>query len=121
MRFLGALLACVAAAGCSSMRSERVAGVLDPYVGQPVSAIVDRFGPPSGSFASSTVATTYQWDNFGAAQSGTTGCRVLVVASRVDQGSAKGLQPFVTEPAEPEEYWKWRIDSWSSPLGSGCK
>jgi hypothetical protein len=121
MRFLGILFACVAAAGCSSMRSERVAGLLDPYVGRPVSAVVDRFGPPSGSFASSTVATTYQWDNFGAGQSGMTGCRVLVVASRTDQGAATGAQAFVTEAAEPEEYWKWKIDSWSSPLGSGCK
>jgi hypothetical protein len=118
-RFLAMSLACVAAA-CSSMRSQQVGTLLDPYVGQPVSAIVDRFGPPSGHFASSTVATTYQWDAFGA-QSGMTGCRVLVVASRTaqDANGAASMASYGSDPISPDEYWKWTINSWSS-FGSGC-
>ena len=64
------------------MHPQQVGSLLDPYVGQPVSVIADRFGPPSGHFASSAVETTYTWENFGAGQSGMAGCRILVVASR---------------------------------------
>jgi hypothetical protein len=118
MRSMLILLACVAAAGCSSMRAPQVTGLLDPYVGQPVSALVDRFGPPSSSFASDTVSTTYQWDGFGA-QAGMSGCRIMVMASRGSGSTEPGLTPFTTADVDPDDYRKWRIDSWSS-LGTGC-
>jgi hypothetical protein len=120
MRSLAVLLACIAATGCSSLHPQQVAGLLDPYIGQPVSAVVDRFGPPSSNFASSTVSTTYQWDSFGANQSGMAGCRVLVAASRAPRDATAPLQTFGADPIQPEEYWKWLIDSWSS-FGSGCR
>ncbi|HEY2534101.1 MAG TPA: hypothetical protein VGJ20_40295 [Xanthobacteraceae bacterium] len=103
------------------MHAQQVASLLDPYVGQPASAVVDRFGPPSGNFASSTVETTYEWDNFGAGQTGMTGCRVLVVASRgAGQDKASATQAFGTDPISPDEFWKWTIKSWSS-IGTGCR
>ena len=117
--FLAIPLAFVAAAGCSSMRAHEVGTLLDPYRGQPVSAAVDRFGPPSSSYASSVAATTYQWDNFGA-QSGMSGCRVLLEAHRTPQDSGRAAEAFRAEPIAPEEYTKWTIDSWSS-FGSGCR
>jgi len=115
-------LACIVAAGCSSlsMQAHELVPVLDPYIGQPVSNLVDRFGPPSGDYSSSTVATTYEWDNFSSGQPGITGCRVLVVAHRSTQDSAAAAQAFRAEPIAPEEYAKWTIDTWSS-FGSGCR
>jgi hypothetical protein len=119
MRNLAVLLAFLAAAGCSSMRAHEVGTLLDPYVGQPVSAVVDRFGEPSSNYSSSTVATTYQWRNFGA-QSGMTGCRVLVEAHRSAKDSERAAQAFRSDTIDPEDYSKWVIDSWSS-TGSGCR
>jgi hypothetical protein len=116
-----AILTCIALAGCSSMHPQQVGSLLDPYVGQPVSVIADRFGPPSGHFASSAVETTYTWENFGAGQSGMAGCRILVVASRgAGQDVAAASQAYGTDPISPEEFWKWTIKSWSS-FGSGCR
>jgi len=115
------LLACIAVAGCSSMHAQQVASLLDPYVGQPASELVNRFGPPSSNFASSAVETTYEWDNFDAGPTGMTGCRVLVVASRgVGQDVAAASHAFGTDPISPEEFWKWTIKSWSS-VGTGCR
>ena len=122
MRFVlrfSAISLAAAAAGCSSMRAHEVGALLDPYVGQPVSAVVDRFGPPSGNYASSTVAMTYQWSNF-AAQSGMTGCKILVEAHRTAPPSSRAAEAFRADPIEPEEYNKWTIDRWSS-FGSGCR
>jgi hypothetical protein len=107
------------AAGCSSMRAHDVGALLDPYTGQLMSAAVDRFGPPSGAYAGSTGTMTYQWDNFGA-QSGMTGCRVLVEAKRTVPDSGRAAEAFRTDPILPEEYNKWTIDSWSS-FGTGCR
>ena len=118
MRFWTILLA-VAAAGCSSMRAHEVGALLDPYVGQPVSTVVDRFGPPSSDYASSTVAMTYQWNNFGA-QSGMSGCKVLVEAHRTPPDSSRAAEAFRADPIGPEEYNKWTTDRWSS-FGSGCR
>jgi hypothetical protein len=116
-----AILACIAVAGCSSLHPQQVGSLLDPYVGQPVSGVVDRFGPPSSHFATSVVETTYVWESFGAAQSGMTGCRVMVVASRgAGQDVASADQAYGTDPIAPEEFWKWTIKSWSS-FGSGCR
>jgi hypothetical protein len=119
---LAIALACIAAAGCSSMsmHTQQLVPVLDPYVGQPVSEFVNRFGPPSDDYSSSAVATTYQWDNFGTGQSGMTGCRVLVVAHRNTQGNGAAAEAFRADPIAPEEYTKWTIESWSS-FGSGCR
>jgi hypothetical protein len=117
---LAILLAVVAAAGCSSMHAHDVGVLLDPYVGQPVSAAVDRFGPPSSSYGSSSVATTYQWNNFGMGQAAMAGCRVLIEAHRTAQDSGAAAQAFRIDPIAPEEYSKWTIDSWSS-FGSGCR
>ena len=114
-----ATLAFIAAAGCSSMRAHEIGALLDPYKGQPVSVVVDRFGAPSGSYASSAMAMTYQWDNF-AAQSGMSGCRVLLEAHRTPQDSARAAVALRADPIAPEEYNKWTIDSWSS-FGSGCR
>jgi hypothetical protein len=120
VRSLAFSFACIAVTGCSSMHAQRVAGLLDPYVGQPVSGIVDRFGPPSGEFASSAVENTYTWDSFGAGQSGMTGCRVMVMASRgAGQDAAAATQAFGSDPISPEDYRQWTIKSWSS-FGSGC-
>lgn len=123
MRSLAIVLA-FTAAGCSSMRAREVGALLDPYVGQPVSAVVDRFGPPSGHYSSSAVTTTYQWDGFGAGQPGAgaamPGCRVLVVGKRTSEAQPVSPQAFGTDPISPEEYWKWTIESWSS-FGSGCR
>jgi hypothetical protein len=102
------------------MHAQQVAGLLDPYVGQPVSAAVSRFGPPSSDFASSAVETTYVWDSF-AGQSGMTGCRVMVVASRGSgQDAAAATGTYGTDPISAEDFWKWTIKSWSS-FGSGCR
>ena len=122
MRFVAILLAGIAAAGCSSvsMHAKQVATMVDPYVGQPVSNLVDRFGPPSGDYSSSTVATTYEWSNFGGGQSGMTGCRVLVVAHRTAREPGPAAQAFRVDAIAPEDYRQWTIDSWSS-FGSGCK
>jgi hypothetical protein len=120
VRFL-VFLACIAVAGCSSLHPQQAGGLLDPYVGQPVSEVVNRFGPPSSNFASSVVETTYVWDSFGAGQSGMTGCRVLVVASRgAGQDVAAADQSYGTDPISPKEFWKWTVKSWSS-FGSGCR
>jgi hypothetical protein len=119
MRFWAISLTAVAAAGCASMRAHEVGALLDPYVGQTVSAVIDRFGPPSGNYASSTVAMTYQWNNFGS-QSGMSGCKVLVEAHRTAPASSAAAGAFRTEPIGPEEYNKWTIDTWSS-FGSGCR
>jgi hypothetical protein len=62
---------------------------------------------------------TYQWNNFGA-QSGMTGCRVLLEAHRSAQDSGAAAQAFTVDPIGPEEYSKWTIDSWSS-FGTGCR
>ncbi|MGB6444881.1 MAG: hypothetical protein WBE48_16155 [Xanthobacteraceae bacterium] len=116
-----AFLTCIAVAGCSSLHPQQVESLLDPYVGRPVSGVVDRFGPPSSHFASSVVETTYVWESFGTGQSGMTGCRVLVVASRgAGQDVAAADQAYGTDPIFPEEFWKWTIKSWSS-FGSGCR
>jgi hypothetical protein len=115
------ILTCIAVAGCSSLHPQQVGALLDPYIGQPVSAIVDRFGPPSSQFASSVVETTYVWDNFGTAQSGVNGCRVLVVASRgAGQDTAASLQPYGSDPISGTAFWNWTVKSWSS-LGSACR
>ena len=123
MRFVlrfSAISLAVIAAGCSSMRAHEIGALLDPYVGQQVSAVVDRFGPPSSSYASSTVAMTYQWNDFGA-QSGMTGCRVLMEAHRsTQQDTGRAAEAFRADPIGPEEYNKWAIDRWSS-FGSGCR
>jgi hypothetical protein len=113
-------LALIAAAGCSSLHPQQVGTLLDPYIGQPVSEVVNRFGPPSGNFASSAISTTYEWSNFGGAQSGMTGCRVLVVATRADQDSSAAVTPYGVDSISPEDFWKWTIKSWSS-FGSGCR
>jgi hypothetical protein len=116
-----ALLICIAVAGCSSLHPPQVAASLDPLIGQPVSALVDRFGPPSGHFASSIVETTYQWDRFGAGQSALSGCRILVMASRgAGEDVPAASQAYDADQILPEEYWKWTIKSWSS-AGSGCR
>jgi hypothetical protein len=119
MRSLAISLAFIAAAGCSSMRAHEVGALLDPYVGQPVSTVVNRFGEPSSSYSSSTVATNYQWDNFGA-QSGMTGCKVLVEAHRNPPESTRAAEAFRADGIGPEEYNKWTIDRWSS-FGTGCR
>ena len=93
--------------------------VLDPSVGQTVSTVVDRFGPPSSHYASSALATTYQWDSFGAGQMGMAGCRVLVEAKR-SYDDPKALAAYGDDTIQPEQYWKWTITNWSS-FGSGCK
>jgi hypothetical protein len=120
MRSFAVALASIVAAGCSSMRAHEVGALLDPYVGRPASAVVDRFGPPSGNYASSAVTTTYQWDNFGGPQLGMPGCRVLVVAKRSSDEQPKALGAFGSDPIGPGEYWKWTVESWSS-FGSGCR
>ena len=103
------------------MHDRQVAGLLDPYVGQPVAAVVSRFGPPSSDFASGAVETTYVWNSFGAGQSGMTGCRVMVLASRgAGQDAAAATGTYGTDPISPEDFWKWTITSWSS-FGSGCR
>ena len=118
---LAIAVACIAAAGCSSMsmHAPQLSAVLDSYVGQPVSALVDRAGPPSDDYSSSTVTTTYEWSNF-ASQTGMTGCRVLVVARRSAKDNGSALEALGNAPIGPEEYTKWTITSWSS-FGSGCK
>lgn len=122
MRFVAIVLIGFAAAGCSSlsMHAKQVATLVDPYVGQPVSNFVGRFGPPSDDYSSSTVATTYEWTNFGTGQLGMTGCRVLVVAHRSAHEQGPSAELFRTDSIGPEEYTQWTIDSWSS-MGSGCK
>jgi hypothetical protein len=103
------------------MHPLQVAGMFDPYVGQPVSEVVGRFGPPTSHFAASAVETTYEWDSFGAGQSGMTGCRVLVVASRgAGQDVASATQAVGTDPISPDDFWQWTIKSWSS-FGPGCR
>lgn len=121
MRLLAILLACTAAAGCSSMsmQAKQLSPVLDPYVGQRVSELVNRFGPPSSDYSSSTVATTYEWSNFSSGQPGTTGCRVLVVAHRMAKTSGSAAQAFQVDAVGPEDYGQWAVDSWSS-YGSAC-
>jgi hypothetical protein len=121
MRFLAILLACIAAAGCSSMSTgaKQLSPVLDPFVGRPVSELVNRFGPPSSDYSSSAVATTYEWTNFTAGQSGTTGCRVLVVAHRTAKSASGAAVAFTVDAVGPEEYAQWTVDSWSS-FGSAC-
>lgn len=118
---LAILLACIAAAGCSSMsmQARQLSPVLDPYVGQRVSELVNRFGPPSSDYSSSAVATTYEWSNFSAGQSGTTGCRVLVVAHRTPKSSNDAAVPFTVDAVGPDQYTQWTVDSWSS-FGSAC-
>jgi hypothetical protein len=103
------------------MHAPQVAGLLDPYVGQSVSAVIDRFGPPSDQFASSAAETTYEWRNFGAGQSGMNGCRVLVVALRTGRDTSLAVPlngSALTTPSEDST--TWIIKSWSS-FGSGCR
>jgi hypothetical protein len=122
MRFLAIAAACIAAAGCSSlsMHAQQVGALVDPYVGRPVSELVDRLGPPSSDYSSSAVATTYEWSDFSTGQSVMTGCRVLVEAHRSAHDSGTAAQAFRAEAVRPEEYAQWTIDTWSS-FGSGCR
>jgi hypothetical protein len=119
VRLLTFLFVCIAAAGCSSMHARQVAGLLDPYVGQSVSGVIDRFGPPSDQYASSSDETTFEWSNFGAGQSGMNGCRVLVVALRTGRDTTVPLTAD-TLATSPEGSVTWIIKSWSS-FGSGCR
>jgi hypothetical protein len=93
------------------MHPQQLASSLDPYIGQPLSVVVSRFGPPSGDYASNDGLMTFQWDNFGAAQSGMTGCKVLVTA--LPSYGNPGVTP-------PGDFAAWMIKSWSS-YGSGCR
>ncbi|HEX3504574.1 MAG TPA: hypothetical protein VHU22_14385 [Xanthobacteraceae bacterium] len=103
------------------MHAPQVASLLDPYVGQPVTAVTSRFGEPSDQFASSAAETTFEWNNFGAGQSGMNGCRVLVVALRTGRDTSVAV-PFngsaLVNPSENST--AWIIKSWSS-FGSGCR
>jgi hypothetical protein len=120
VRALTLLFACIAAAGCSSMHARQVAGLLDPYVGQSVSEVINRFGPPSDQYASSSDETTFEWSNFGAGQSGMNGCRVLVVALRTGRDAATVPLTADTLATLSDGSVTWIIKSWSS-FGSGCR
>lgn len=60
---------------------------LAPYVGGRLSAVVDRYGPPSGDFDMTNGIQGFQWDHFGAGQQAPAGavpprdCRVLIAAT----------------------------------------
>jgi hypothetical protein len=101
------------------MHARQVAGLLDPYVGQSVSQVIDRFGPPSDQYASSADETTFEWRNFGAGQSGMNGCQVLVVALRTGRDTPVPLTAD-TLVTSPDGSVTWIIKSWSS-FGSGCR
>jgi hypothetical protein len=103
------------------MHAQQVASLLDPYVGQPVSEVISRFGPPSGQYASSADETTFEWSNFGAGQSGMNSCQVLVVALRTGRDTTIAV-PLNgdTLTTSPEGSVSWIIKSWSS-VGSGCR
>ena len=121
MRSLASSLACIAVVGCTSMHAQQVASLLDPYVGQPVSAVISHFGPPSDQFSSSAGETTFEWSNFGAGQSGMNGCRILVVAVRIGRDTTIAV-PFYGDTMAPasEDPTTWTVKSWSS-FGSGCR
>jgi hypothetical protein len=103
------------------MHAQQVASALDPFVGQPISEMENRFGSPSSQFASSDTEETFEWNNFGAGQSGMSGCRVLVVALRTGRAtSANTPLNADTLTAPPEYSATWIIKSWSS-YGSGCR
>jgi hypothetical protein len=121
VRFLTFLFACIIVAGCASMRAQQVASLLDPFIGQPISEVENRFGPPSGQFASSDTEETFEWSNFGAGQSGMSGCRVLVIALRSGRRTS-GDAPLNADTltTAPEYSATWIVKSWSS-YGSGCR
>jgi hypothetical protein len=105
------LLLYVVISGCSSTRSQQTAMLLDPYVGHSLSDVADRFGSPSGNFASSDNGRMeFQWDHFSENQTGGAGCRVLISALPTYGDS------MVTPPTDRAN---WIVKSWSS-YGSGC-
>jgi hypothetical protein len=110
MRFLPPLVACIVVAGCSSMHAKETATLLDPYIGHPLSEIVDRFGPPAVNFAADDGLMSFQWNGF-AMNMGMSDCRVLILALPTYG------DPMVTPPGD---FPNWIIKSWSS-YGAGCR
>ena len=117
MRVLPLALIVAAVAGCSTVNSSRTGQIMHAYVGQRVSEITARYGPPSSSFQQiDNGELTFQRDNFRADQTlGAAGapplypvnCRLWVSAMPDDAGSP------------PQALTLWVVQSTQS-FGSDC-
>jgi hypothetical protein len=110
MRFPLFALIFVAVAGCAAMHADQTAKLFDPYIGHPLSEVADRFGPPTGNYDMGQGLMAFEWDHFGASQSGPADCLVLIAAL-----------PTYGDPRStpPTDRANWIMQSWH-PYGKGC-
>jgi hypothetical protein len=113
MRFPIVMLLCVfslAAAGCTAMHADQTAKQLDPLVGHRLSEVSDLFGPPTGNYDMGQGFMAFEWDHFGAGQSGTTDC-LVVIAAMPTYGDVQSIPVTARD--------NWIVQSWH-PYGKGC-
>src|ERR1700733_12526006 len=111
MRFPLLPLIFVAVASCTAMHAQQTAKLMDPYVGQPVSEVAARFGPPTGNFDMGVGGLmAFEWRHFGLGQSGGADC-VVTVAALPSVGNVLS--------ASPDDLPHWIVRTWHAS-GAGC-
>lgn len=110
-----------AVAGCSTVhRPAMMKQVMDPYIGQRLSDVAARFGPPTSNFQmTDNGQMAFQWDQFAPDQPAATAPQPAGAASRMNcRMWVSALPTYGGAPTTALSYWI--VQSWDS-YGSDCR